>query len=165
MNAYDVYLGLVPYEEDEELPTPRYKLRPIAILDQNIGYLLSVVPITSHNARNWDAGDYEIIDWREAGLRKPSTARLGNLINLNRVNIERKIGRLTTRDINNISEILGELKGELREKLQDSGETIKQAKKNFKAYVKTIPHIAVLPKEWYNPEDDIYDELYRDDFQ
>lgn len=42
---------------------------------------------------------------------------------------------------------------------------IKEAEKNFKEYAKTIPHISVLPKEWYNPEDDIYDELYGDDFQ
>ena len=165
MNIYDIYLGAVPYEEDEELPLSRYKIRPVVILDQNAGYILNVAPITSHAVRDWDVGDYEIIDWKEAGLRKPSTVRLDNLINLNRINIEKKIGRLTARDIKNVSEILREFRGELKEKLQDKNEVLKRAEENFKAHAKTIPHITVLPKEWYNPEDDIYNELYGDDFQ
>lgn len=117
MKTYDVYIGKVPYEQDEEIPLPRYKARPVVIIDESVGYIISVAPITSHEARKWDSGDYQIQDWREAGLDKPSAVRLDKAMDLSYLNIGRKIGRLTPRDIKNIDILLNGARGEISEAL------------------------------------------------
>lgn len=117
MRVYDIYIGAIPYEEDEDLPTPRYKTRPVIILDNSAGIILNVAPITSHGVREWDSGDYKIIDWREAGLRKPSTARLDKLVDLNHMNLGGRVGRLTVRDIKNVASILGRSEEDIDEGL------------------------------------------------
>lgn len=117
MKTYDVYIGRVPYEQDEDMPMPRYKARPVVIIDGSVSYIISVAPVTSHEARKWDSGDYQIQDWREAGLDKPSAVRLDKAIDLNYLNIGRKIGRLTPRDIKNIDVLLKEARGEVNEGL------------------------------------------------
>lgn len=35
-----------------------------------------------------------------------------------------------------------------------------QLEAEFDRAIKMLPHITVLPAEWNNPEDDIYDEVY-----
>ena len=117
MKTYDVYIGRVPYEQDEDIPLPRYKARPVVIIDRSVGCIISIAPVTSHEAREWDSGDYQIQDWREAGLNKPSAVRLDKAMDLNYLNIGRKIGRLTSRDIKNIDIILREARGEVSESL------------------------------------------------
>ncbi len=49
----------------------------------------------------------------------------------------------------------------INEEILNENEMVKRAEENFKAYAKTIPHITVLPKESYYPEDDgLYDDLW-----
>lgn len=37
-----------------------------------------------------------------------------------------------------------------------------QLELDFERALKLLPHITILPKEWDCPEDDIYDEIYKD---
>lgn len=99
MEIGEVWFVNFPLEED---PT-RSLLRPVIVLGEDLFMFISV-KVTSHRVRRYDSYDIEIIDWRAAGLRVPSTARVSKTIMLPQNNFLFKVGDLTTRDLRRIVE-------------------------------------------------------------
>lgn len=97
MTKYEIYWVLFAYEDNPN----KYKYRPAIILDNS---LLTFTKITSNTNRQGN-NEYTIIDWKQAGLQKPSNIRLNKKIPITN-NIGMYIGKLTQTDINNL-QILG----------------------------------------------------------
>ncbi len=87
---WDIYYAEVKFEE-----SPESKHRPIIIYNDAEAFVVSI-KVTSQNMR---PGDYQIQDWADAGLAKPSVARLDKMIHVSKVDIKKRIGRLTEKDI------------------------------------------------------------------
>ncbi len=110
MDSLDLYKALVWYtvEEEGQVVDIMCKSRPVVIIGDST-YLVEVFEITSHEVRDWDSGDYKIIDWQEAGLNKPSVLRLSYTTKIVKTLIKNKIGRFTLRDIKGITDKLKEI--------------------------------------------------------
>jgi hypothetical protein len=82
------------------------KRRPVLVIDVD-GNEATVVKITSHEPRD-EPGEYAIIEWREAGLLKPSTIRTSQIFRLSLNDLERDapLGILQTHDKEALSAIL-----------------------------------------------------------
>ena len=72
------------------------KKRPVLIVHDAGDLDLLVVPVTSHSSRGGE--DVKLEDWRAAGLRLPSTARMSKLATVAKSRVVRKLGHLTDRD-------------------------------------------------------------------
>ena len=94
MNNYKIWdiLKAKIYYQD----TNKYKIRPIILLDGINGIYLTL-KITSNIKRN-GLEEYQIIDWQNAGLTKPSNIRLSKLILLPQDYIIEKYGILQLND-------------------------------------------------------------------
>ena len=90
MKRYDIFLAGVPFDDVEGS-----KVRPVLILDERV-YLISCLSITSNTSR---PEDYVIRQWKEAGLRKPSSIRILNELELEPSMLDRRIGSLQPIDI------------------------------------------------------------------
>lgn len=90
MKRYDIFLAEVPFDDVEGS-----KVRPVLILDERV-YLISCLSITSNTSR---PEDYVIRQWKEAGLRKPSSIRILNELELEPSMLDRRIGSLQPIDI------------------------------------------------------------------
>lgn len=103
LNKYDVAIVNFPYEDDPTLS----KRRPCLIINKDTAVLLAA-KITGKDVRT--AKDYQLINWKEAGLNKPSVVRLDKVADISDF-ITVKIGHLSEEDIDNVEKILNELKG------------------------------------------------------
>ena len=79
MNQWEVWYAQFPYEEDATI----IKERPVIILNVETLECLSV-KVTSKDVRDDDEYDTPIVYWREAGLKKPSVARISKTMNLSK---------------------------------------------------------------------------------
>lgn len=93
MNIWEVWLADFPFED---LPN-QVKERPVIILNTEPLCILAT-KVTTHNVRASDDYDVEIIEWKEAGLKQPSVARISKTISLNPQSFKHKIGDLSTND-------------------------------------------------------------------
>lgn len=100
---WDIWVARVEFEEGTGS-----KIRPVLIIDGTRCYVLSL-KITSHIPRSQFPGEYQIIEWKEAGLLKPSTIRISKQLNLPAESFVKKIGRLTELDRFNVTRIYLEL--------------------------------------------------------
>lgn len=89
MKIWEIWFAKFPFEEDPSIE----KERPVIILNVDPLEVLSV-KVTSHNVRNKDEYDIAIEHWQEAGLRKPSVARISKVMFLDNNKFEYKIGTL-----------------------------------------------------------------------
>ena len=96
---WDIWIARVEFEEGSGS-----KIRPVLIIDGTRCYVLSL-KITSHDPRTQFPGEYQIIEWKEAGLMKPSTIRISKKLNLPADSFLKKIGRLTELDRFNVLRI------------------------------------------------------------
>jgi hypothetical protein len=78
MNQWEVWFAKFPYEDD---PTT-LKDWPVIVLDVEKLEVLSV-KVTSHDIRDKDEYDTTIFHWKEAGLDRPSVARVSKTMYLN----------------------------------------------------------------------------------
>jgi mRNA interferase MazF len=72
------------------------KKRPVLAVHDTGDADVLVAPLTSHPPRSVE--DVLISDWRAAGLRLPSTARMSKLATVAKSSIIRSLGGLTDRD-------------------------------------------------------------------
>ena len=92
-----------------------YKFRPVIVLRvQDDGSLVTMV--TSSTNKLSLAHDYPIEDWKQAGLQKPSIARLDRIAEIPRdyLGTAGRIGRLSDRDVSEITIIVNEVLSERR---------------------------------------------------
>lgn len=94
-----------------ENPT-KGKLRPvvIALVDRSAGLALAL-KVTGHGPRPEYPGEVRLLDWREAGLSKPSTVRCSKLaaIDLEALGSSELYGCLTLRDATRVRLALEDL--------------------------------------------------------
>lgn len=93
MRVWEIWFAEFPYEEDATI----IKNRPVIILNVEPLEVLSV-KVTSHNVRDKDKYDIPIQFWSEAGLNKPSIARISKTMFLDKQNFIHKIGTLQDDD-------------------------------------------------------------------
>lgn len=100
MQKYDVVLYDVHFDD-----TDGSKHRPIIILDVENDYAVAT-SCTTHEPRNHFFGEYVLQDYKQAGLKKPTTARLSKIVDVDESMIIRRLGKLSVRDIENIETLL-----------------------------------------------------------
>lgn len=89
---WEVWLAAVQFED-----SPEVKKRPVVVTSTGDVYVLAL-KVTSHPPRNqW--GEYALMEWQAAGLRKPSTVRISKLLHLLPTDLVYKIGKLDIVDI------------------------------------------------------------------
>lgn len=99
MKKWDIYLAYVRYED-----IPGGKKRPVLVVDDdNTAYPISCLKMTGQPRRD---GEYTLIKWREAGLHKETTVRIGKRLNVLEADFIAKIGSLDPVDILKIEEML-----------------------------------------------------------
>lgn len=99
IRPWDIWWALVHFEDTDQV-----KRRPVIILDTEEMFVISL-KVTSHEARHqW--GEYEILYWKSAGLPKPSTVRLTQILKLQYQSLDKPIGTLHSIDIVNIQDLL-----------------------------------------------------------
>ena len=77
------------------------KMRPVIIYEPR-NDMIPCIELTTHAPRQWLIWQYPLQNWREAGLDKPSTAVLNNLVTIPREALGRRIGELSFTDRANI---------------------------------------------------------------
>jgi PemK-like, MazF-like toxin of type II toxin-antitoxin system len=83
------------------------KKRPVLVIRDAGDADLLVVPIPSHPPRSFE--DITLPNWRCAGLRLPSTARMAKLATVAKSTVIRQLGSLRDRDAQSAREILRQL--------------------------------------------------------
>lgn len=99
--AWELWYVNVKYEDLEQ-----YQDRPVLVIDSSDGFCILALKVTSTPKRN-EWGEYDIIKWKSAGLRNPSTVRCGHPVNLVLSDFRRKIGDLQLEDIIRIQDLIG----------------------------------------------------------
>lgn len=85
------------------------KTRPVLVLENKELYPVLAAKITKHASREYYPGEYEIKDWKSAGLKVPSTIRLSKRLLLQEVDFKSLIGKLKPIDIIGVQEKLKEV--------------------------------------------------------
>lgn len=101
---YGVYTARFRFVESD-----RFKLRPLIVISQTYGRfgILVAVPVSSTSSR--ESIDFEIIRWREAGLKKQSVARIHRLTAIPQTDLLEKLGDLNQSDVNKLRNSLKNL--------------------------------------------------------
>lgn len=100
MNRWEIWWACVKFEDADEV-----KIRPVLILENQVAYIMSL-KITSHEPRKNFNGEYQIQQWKKAGLTKPSVVRLSKPLLLQDKDFRGKIGKLSNADIFSIQTLL-----------------------------------------------------------
>lgn len=104
--AFDIFKINFIYQEDLLSKNPRSKQRPALIIKVENTTILpfEFAMITSKKS---GSNDYEILDWKEAGLKAPSYIRFLRKVAFNKQVLENAeyYGKLTERDINKIKSL------------------------------------------------------------
>lgn len=96
---YEVWLMWVEYPDHPGVG----KVRPVVVAEVGDGVVSGIVAkVTS--VTTWDeAGDVPLLDWREAGLLKPSMVRCGQRFEFGLSDLKRRFGVLSARDAANVA--------------------------------------------------------------
>jgi mRNA interferase MazF len=86
----EIWLANIPYTDGRAS-----KIRPVLVLWIDAADCV-VAAVTSAAPRS--TSDVPLVDWRTAGLRVPSTARLSRLDCLDQILLAKKLGRVGLRD-------------------------------------------------------------------
>lgn len=98
---WEIRLAQVRFEDNPKVT----KNRPVLVIDEENGYVLSL-KITSHPPRRNFEKEYEIIKWEQAGLNKKSTIRASKVLKMKNKDFIHKIRRLGAADIINLMKML-----------------------------------------------------------
>lgn len=93
MKQWEVWYAKFPYEEDASIE----KIRPVIIINVETLECLSV-KVTSHDVREADKYDTPIKYWKEAGLKRPSVARVSKTMRLSNEKFVNRKGVLHEED-------------------------------------------------------------------
>ena len=93
MNQWEVWFAEFPFEENSAI----VKKRPVIILDVETLKCLTL-KVTSHGVREDDSYDTPILHWEEAGLNRPSVARVSKAMYLTNDKFLHKLGMLHIED-------------------------------------------------------------------
>ena len=97
----EVWIAKFPFDDDPV----QSKNRPIIIYAvDNTNFIVVGIKVTSHACRLSDSFDIDLLDWKAANLQRPSVARVSKLTDLSAHNCLKKIGVLSERDWNAVSQ-------------------------------------------------------------
>ena len=101
---YGIYTAKFPF-----LGTSKDKVRPVIVVSKPHGQhnIVSVVPVSSQV--NQENVDIELQDWQDAGLLKPSIARVHRLSALLQSELTSQLGVLRVKDRKKLLEALKKL--------------------------------------------------------
>lgn len=91
IKRWDIYWAYVKYEESDEV-----KRRPVLIINSTVAAIISF-KMTSKD-RGDEPPEYEVREWKEAGLPVQTYVRCDKPIRLSERDLDGKIGQLTERD-------------------------------------------------------------------
>jgi len=99
VRLHDIYTASFPFLDSAE-----YKLRPVIVVSLPYGEhgILAVVPLSSR-ARP-ESVDFAISNWREAGLAKPSTARVHRVATILQSKLASRLGSLKEDDVDKLQQ-------------------------------------------------------------
>ena len=100
MKKWDIWLAKVYYDSSSE-----FKYRPVLVLDPKELVVLSF-KLTTHIPGSKFPGEYQIAQWKSAGLLKPSVIRGSQVLELENKDFIRKIGKLQDSDIENFKVLI-----------------------------------------------------------
>lgn len=92
MKPFDIVSAKVYFEDSH-----CYKFRPVLCLDVNDNNVIAR-KMTSGDKRDNYPGEYELKDWEQEGLNKPTVVRMLKHIRIPKVNVNKVIGHLTPQD-------------------------------------------------------------------
>lgn len=95
---WEIWWADVEFEDQPGI----YKRRPVLVIDNQENPLVLVLKLTTHPPRLDFKGEYEIIEYQQAGLKKKTVARCSKLISIHISFFIHKIGVLQPIDIMNI---------------------------------------------------------------
>src|SRR5690242_3640894 len=87
------------------------KRRPVVVVHDSGDADLLVAPVTSQAVRS--ARDVPINDWRQAGLRLPSLARMDKLATVEKSTVVKSLGKLTPGDRKKVKDVLNKFFAEI----------------------------------------------------
>lgn len=87
---WEIWWAKVKFEDSEEV-----KRRPVLIIDSNIVAIAFKMTSTDRGDR---PPNYQVREWKEAGLTKETSIRLDKVLRLKPNDFDSKIGELTERD-------------------------------------------------------------------
>ena len=97
---WDVCIANVKYED-----MPVSKVRPVLVLGNQSATVLGL-KMTSQQPRQ---GEYVLVQWSKAGLKKPTTVRVSKQLCIQEQDIRAKIGHLTPVDIAGVQKAINDL--------------------------------------------------------
>ena len=101
---YGVYLAKFPF-----LDTNESKIRPVIVVGSPVGDfgITAIVPVSSRLEKQ--SVDHELLNWNEAGLLKPSVARVHRISTITQENLDAYLGRLSEQDVKSLKSALAKL--------------------------------------------------------
>lgn len=101
-NRWEIWEAVVSFEE-----CSGRKKRPVLVLSED-EYLVLSLKMTSHKPRYKTLeGEYEVMQWKEAGLLKPTVVQCSKVLKLQMSDItDKKYGKLRAVDIWGLEEML-----------------------------------------------------------
>ncbi len=100
-NVGEVWWTQFPFEDKNE-----NKRRPAIVIDDDKIAVLAMMVTSKEKAHPFCI---KIDDWKEAGLKIPSWARIDRIIKMEEWRMERKIGNLTERDLVKFMQLIAEI--------------------------------------------------------
>ena len=100
MKKFDVLSAKIYFEGSK-----KYKYRPILFIYSK-GNVIFARKMTSKPPRNSYPGEYQLKDWKQAGLDKPTVVRMSKYVVVNKNEIKSVVGHLSDEDIENIKNLL-----------------------------------------------------------
>ena len=97
---WDICIADVPFED-----LPESKVRPVLVLEKEAA-VIKGLKMTGQQAR---PGEYKLVKWKEAGLKKPTVVRVEKKLQLPKQNIRKKIGHLLPVDIVGVQKAISDL--------------------------------------------------------
>lgn len=99
VRVFDVWLMWVEFPDHPGVG----KTRPVVVCEVSDDDVRGIVLKVTGNV-TWDqSGDVPLLDWREAGLLKPSLVRCSQRFEFRREDLYRRFGRLSQRDALNVA--------------------------------------------------------------
>lgn len=103
-DKWEIWKAEVEFEESKET-----KSRPVLIIpnkENKTTVYVEALKITSHSARRFCEGEYQIMKWKEAGLPLESVVRCSKPLKLHDNDFIKKYGRLQATDIIGIQQLI-----------------------------------------------------------
>lgn len=103
-SPWEIWWAKVKFEDDPSM----IKERPVLVISvENASYIS--LKMTSSEPRPDFQGEYQVVEWKQAGLTKPTVIRSSKVLELFKRDFGTKIGNLPLQDILNVQNILHEL--------------------------------------------------------